>query len=314
MVKKNIISTTTYVSNVGVHTIRFCRSLTHAHGSSRQHPSPPPQISPLADLMPTPALPPPALPLFPRRLAADLDPANLALATTAHAPTRDGSSPPCPSHHNRAAPSPAEPETSELAVEAMPLGDGAEVADFMLPDELLVALTRDPYKQLDLTCRITALAVSGRVSGLERETGRLRAEAAGKDRENTELRERVVLLDTALQETNARLHPPMLTMADLPTGTRDLAREFRFPPGWFLEGSKVCWVGAFPSAFCFVFLGRGGMLGQRIDLDRRGSPVYNKLDPHSTGLCQSPCPPPLPLVFLSSSLSVSGPHLQRAFR
>jgi hypothetical protein len=201
-----------------------------------------------------------------------------------------------------------------LAVEAMPLGDGAEVADFMLPDELLVALTWDPYKQLDLTCRITALAVSGRVSGLERETGRLRAEAAGKDRENTELRERVVLLDTALQETNARLHPPMLTMADLPTGTRDLAREFRFPPGWFLEGSKVCWVGAFPSAFCFVFLGRGGMLGQRIDLDHRGSPVYNKLDPHSTGLCQSPCPPPLPLVFLSSSLSVSGPHLQRAFR
>ncbi|ONM52906.1 hypothetical protein ZEAMMB73_Zm00001d019442 [Zea mays] len=120
----------------------------------------------------------------------------------------------------------------------MPLGDGAEAADFVLPDELLAALPRDPYKQLDLAHRITALAVSGRVSGLEREAGRLRAEAAGKDRENAELREGVVLLDTALQETNARLRSPMLTMADLPTGTRDPAREFRFPPGWFLEGSK----------------------------------------------------------------------------
>jgi len=91
----------------------------------------------------------------------------------------------------------------------MPLGDGAAAGamagDFALPDELLAALPRDPYEQLDLARRITALAVAGRVSGLEREAGRLRAEAAGKDRENAELRERVALLDTALQETNARL-------------------------------------------------------------------------------------------------------------
>jgi hypothetical protein len=90
-------------------------------------------------------------------------------------------------------------------VEAMALGDGAEVANFVLPDELLAALPRDPYEQLDLARRITALVVSGRVSGLEREVGRLRSEVAGKDRENAELRERVMLLDTALQETNARL-------------------------------------------------------------------------------------------------------------
>ena len=87
----------------------------------------------------------------------------------------------------------------------MPLGDGA-AGDFALPDELLAALPRDPYEQLDLARRITALAVAGRVSGLEREAGRLRAEAAAKDRENAELRERVALLDTALQETDARLH------------------------------------------------------------------------------------------------------------
>lgn len=90
----------------------------------------------------------------------------------------------------------------------MPLGEGAAgmgAGDFALPDEVLAALPRDPYEQLDLARRITALAVAGRVSGLEREAGRLRAEAAEKDRESAELRERVALLDTALQETNARL-------------------------------------------------------------------------------------------------------------
>ncbi|PWZ30657.1 hypothetical protein Zm00014a_009142 [Zea mays] len=69
----------------------------------------------------------------------------------------------------------------------MPLGDDVEAADFVLPDELLAALLRDPYEQLDLARRITALAVSRWVSVLEREAGRLRAEAAGKDRENAEL-------------------------------------------------------------------------------------------------------------------------------
>ncbi|XP_062215031.1 uncharacterized protein At4g15545 [Phragmites australis] len=88
----------------------------------------------------------------------------------------------------------------------MPLGEGAAMAgEFALPDEVLAALPRDPYEQLDLARRITALAVAGRVSGLEREAARLRAETAEKDRENGELRERVALLDTALQETNTRL-------------------------------------------------------------------------------------------------------------
>jgi hypothetical protein len=54
-----------------------------------------------------------------------------------------------------------------LAVEAMPLGDGAEAVDFVLPDKLLAALPRDTYEQLDLARCITALAVSGWVSGLE---------------------------------------------------------------------------------------------------------------------------------------------------
>jgi hypothetical protein len=97
---------------------------------------------------------------------------------------------------------PAPPPRRDLAAAAaMPLGDGM-AGDFALPDELLAALPRDPYEQLDLARRITAMAVSGRVSGLEREAARLRAEASVRDRENGE---RVALLDAALKETNGRL-------------------------------------------------------------------------------------------------------------
>ena len=97
------ISTATYVSNVGVHT----REMVHGSADLPRtrmeagSPSPPPPISPLADLAPAPACPTSAAPL---RISP---PADLALATTVHPSTRDGSSPPCPSHHNRAAPSPA---------------------------------------------------------------------------------------------------------------------------------------------------------------------------------------------------------------
>ncbi|KAM0882160.1 hypothetical protein ACQ4PT_032497 [Festuca glaucescens] len=92
----------------------------------------------------------------------------------------------------------------------MPPSEGAAagglgMSEFSLPDDVLAVLPRDPYEQLDLARRITALAVAGRVTGLEREAARLREGAAKKDRENAELRERVALLDRALQETNARL-------------------------------------------------------------------------------------------------------------
>ncbi|XP_051179181.1 uncharacterized protein At4g15545-like isoform X4 [Lolium perenne] len=86
-----------------------------------------------------------------------------------------------------------------------PSEGGLGVSEFSLPDDVLAVLPRDPYEQLDLARRITALAVAGRVTALEREAARLRDGAADKDRENAELRERVALLDRALQETNARL-------------------------------------------------------------------------------------------------------------
>jgi hypothetical protein len=134
----------------------------------------------------------------------------------------------------------------DLAVVAMPLGDGAEAANFVLLDELLAELPQDPYEQLDLARRITALAVSGRVSGLEREVGRLRAEAAGKDRENAELREQVMLLDTALQETNARLRAALednvgRAMAVPGAGPAQSVRIWHLRPLGFLNLAIPLW-------------------------------------------------------------------------
>jgi len=120
----------------------------------------------------------------------------------------------------------------------MPLGEGAAAmgaGDFALPDEVLAALPRDPYEQLDLARRITAMAVAGRVSGLEREAGRLRAEAAEKDRENAELRERVGLLDTALQETNARLRAALEDNVGAGAQGGALLLHFGFGFGWRLD-------------------------------------------------------------------------------
>jgi hypothetical protein len=41
----------------------------------------------------------------------------------------------------------------------MPLDDGAEAADFVLLDELLAALPRDPYEQLASTKRSSPLTM-----------------------------------------------------------------------------------------------------------------------------------------------------------
>ncbi|KAG8061985.1 hypothetical protein GUJ93_ZPchr0003g17254 [Zizania palustris] len=108
--------------------------------------------------------------------------------------------------------------------------------EFKLPDDVLAVLPRDPYEQLDLARRITALAVAGRATGLEREAARLREAAAEKDRENGELRERVSLLDRALQETNARLRAALEDNIELSKErdslaqtTKKLARDLQKP-------------------------------------------------------------------------------------
>jgi hypothetical protein len=101
-----------------------------------------------------------------------------------------------------------------------PSEGGLGVSEFSLPDDVLAVLPRDPYEQLDLARRITALAVAGRVTALEREAARLRDGAADKDRENAELRERVALLDRALQETNARLRAALEDNVGSPASQR----------------------------------------------------------------------------------------------
>jgi hypothetical protein len=53
----------------------------------------------------------------------------------------------------------ARPPRRDLVVEAMPLGDGAEAADFVLLDELLAALPRDTYEQLASTKRSSPLTM-----------------------------------------------------------------------------------------------------------------------------------------------------------
>ncbi|XP_044975656.1 uncharacterized protein LOC123443373 isoform X2 [Hordeum vulgare subsp. vulgare] len=63
---------------------------------------------------------------------------------------------------------------------------GLRTSEFALPDGVLAVLSWDPYEQLDVARRITALAVAGWVTGLECEVARLREGAADREQENVE--------------------------------------------------------------------------------------------------------------------------------
>ncbi len=77
--------------------------------------------------------------------------------------------------------------------------------EFELPEEVLSVLPSDPYEQLDVARRITAMAVAARVSKLESETGKLRQKLTEKEHVVYGLQERVVEAESTLQETSARL-------------------------------------------------------------------------------------------------------------
>jgi hypothetical protein len=81
-------------------------------------------------------------------------------------------------------------------------GGGAELE---LPQDLLSVLPSDPYEQLDVARRITAMAVTARVAKLESETGKLRLKLAEKEHVIHDLQERVGDAESSLQETTARL-------------------------------------------------------------------------------------------------------------
>ncbi|KAJ7568769.1 hypothetical protein O6H91_01G047300 [Diphasiastrum complanatum] len=78
-------------------------------------------------------------------------------------------------------------------------------SDLDLPQELLGMLPSDPYEQLDVARRITAMAISGRVARLEAEAAKLRQKLGEKEHVVYGLQERLVQVEHTLQETTARL-------------------------------------------------------------------------------------------------------------
>ncbi|KAK1667294.1 hypothetical protein QYE76_055453 [Lolium multiflorum] len=86
------------------------------------------------------------------------------------------------------------------AAPAPPPAEGAG-----LSDAIAAALPSDPYEQLEVARKITAVAVAARASRLEHEAARLRQKLADKDRVAAELAERADALDRALRDADARL-------------------------------------------------------------------------------------------------------------
>ncbi|XP_015690012.2 uncharacterized protein At4g15545-like [Oryza brachyantha] len=78
-------------------------------------------------------------------------------------------------------------------------------AEAGLPDAIAAALPPDPYEQLEVARKITAVAVAARASRLELEAARLRQKLADKDRLAAELADRAAALEQALRDSDARL-------------------------------------------------------------------------------------------------------------
>jgi hypothetical protein len=74
-----------------------------------------------------------------------------------------------------------------------------------LSDAIAAALPPDPYDQLEVARKITAVAVAARASRLELEAARLRQRLAERDRLAAELADRAGKLEQALRDADARL-------------------------------------------------------------------------------------------------------------
>ncbi|CAM6017228.1 unnamed protein product [Sphagnum balticum] len=95
------------------------------------------------------------------------------------------------------------------------MGNGGGGGELELPQDLLSVLPSDPYEQLDVARRITAMAVTARVAKLESETGKLRLKLAEKEHVIHDLQERVGDAESSLQETTARLSHALEEQAKL---------------------------------------------------------------------------------------------------
>ncbi|CAM6015472.1 unnamed protein product [Sphagnum balticum] len=107
------------------------------------------------------------------------------------------------------------------------MGNGAGGGEFELPQELLSVLPSDPYEQLDVARRITAMAVAARVSKLELETGKLRLKLAEKEHIIHGLQERIGDTESTLQETSARLSRALDEQANLANEKNMLAGQVK---------------------------------------------------------------------------------------
>ncbi|XP_066315099.1 uncharacterized protein At4g15545-like [Miscanthus floridulus] len=95
------------------------------------------------------------------------------------------------------------PTASATAAQPSPGPEPAPVAE--LPDAIAAALPPDPYEQLEVARKITAVAVASRASRLELEAARLRQRLADRDRLAAELADRAAKLELALRDADARL-------------------------------------------------------------------------------------------------------------
>ncbi|CAK9860564.1 unnamed protein product [Sphagnum jensenii] len=106
------------------------------------------------------------------------------------------------------------------------MGNGGG-GEFELPQELLSVLPSDPYEQLDVARRITAMAVAARVSKLELETGKLRVKLAEKEHIIHGLQERIGDTESTLQETSSRLSRALDEQANLANEKNMLAGQVK---------------------------------------------------------------------------------------
>lgn len=84
------------------------------------------------------------------------------------------------------------------------VGGGGGI-EFDLSEEILAVIPTDPYEQLDLARKITSMAIASRVSKMETEIGRMRANIFEKDRMIFELEEKLSRLQQANHEAESRL-------------------------------------------------------------------------------------------------------------
>ncbi|PWZ33649.1 Uncharacterized protein Zm00014a_031860 [Zea mays] len=113
------------------------------------------------------------------------------------------------------------------AVAAPPPEPGPEPApsaELPLPDAIAAALPPDPYEQLEVARKITAVAVASRASRLELEASRLRQRLADRDRLAAELADRAAKLEQALRDADARLRSALDDNAKLAKERDSLAQ------------------------------------------------------------------------------------------